>query len=84
MTGQHGIGFYVEHEVRRRPFFPENGISLGRQCVVGGIDFYGVKMLCVESKSAFRGIDLPGVEGAAFDQGLVGPGSRAHSYFFHL
>ena len=84
MTREHGVGLDVKDKSRRRPLCPKDGVSLGRQGIVGGVDFHGIKMLGIESKPAFRGSDLPRVEGAAFDQGLVGPGGCAHPCLLHV
>ena len=74
----------MEYEPGWRPPCPKDRISLSRQGIVGGVDFYGVEMLGIKPKPAFRGSDLPRVEGAAFDQGLVGLGGCAHPYPFHI
>ncbi len=84
MTGQHGIGLDMEYESRRRAACPKVCISLSRQGIVRRVDFYGIKMFGIKSKPAFRGSGLPRVEGAAFDQGLVGPGGCAHLYLSHV
>jgi hypothetical protein len=68
----------MEHEPWRRAPRPKDRISLSRQGIVGGIDLHGIKMGRIKSKAAFRSSDLPRVEGAAFDQGLVRPRGRAH------
>ena len=73
----------MEYEPGWRPPGPKDRVSLSRQGIVGRVYFYGVEMLGIKSKPAFRGSDLPRVEGAAFDQGLVGPGCRAHPCLLH-
>lgn len=83
MAGKHGIGLDVEYEPLRRTPCPKDRISLSKQGIVGGIYLHSVKVLGIESKPTFRGSYLPRVEGAASDQGFVGPGGRAHPYLFH-
>ena len=82
MTREHGIRLDVKSEPLGRPLSPKHCSSLSRQGVVCGIDLHGIKVLSIEPKPAFRGSYLPRVEGAAFDQGLVGPGGRPYSYLF--